>query len=92
MTQLLNETEIQQLSSELVDWKTEGKQIKCTRKFKDFVEAIEFVNRLVAPAEAAVHHPDLAISYNQVEITLTTHDAGGLTAKDFALAKEISQL
>jgi 4a-hydroxytetrahydrobiopterin dehydratase len=61
-------------------------------KFKDFVAAMDFVNKLVEPAEAAGHHPDLAISYNKVTISLTTHDAGGLTEKDFAMAKQISSL
>lgn len=53
---------------------------------------MEFVNKLVDPAESAGHHPDIEISYNKVRITLTTHDAGGLTQKDFELAKEISQI
>ena len=55
-------------------------------------EAIAFVDRLVEPAEAAGHHPDLAISYNQVTVSLTSHDAGGLTQKDFALAQTISNI
>jgi 4a-hydroxytetrahydrobiopterin dehydratase len=53
---------------------------------------MKFVNSLVEPAEQMGHHPDLSISYNRVVITLTTHDAGGLTQKDFDLAKQISQL
>jgi 4a-hydroxytetrahydrobiopterin dehydratase len=53
---------------------------------------MDFVNKLVEPAEAAGHHPDIAISYNKVTISLTTHDAGGLTEKDFAMAKQISSL
>jgi 4a-hydroxytetrahydrobiopterin dehydratase len=92
MAQLLTETEIQQKANSLSDWTVVGKELQCTRKFKDFIEAIEFVNRLVNPAEAAGHHPDIAISYNKVKITLTTHDAGGLTEKDFDLAQEISQI
>jgi 4a-hydroxytetrahydrobiopterin dehydratase len=50
------------------------------------------VNKLVEPAETAGHHPDLEISYNKVTISLTSHDAGGLTEKDFALARQISTL
>ena len=50
------------------------------------------MNKLVAPSEAAGHHPDIEISYNKVTVNLTTHDAGGLTEKDFALAQEISKL
>lgn len=92
MATLLSETEIQARAQQLTGWTLTGKELQATRKFKDFVEAIAFINRLVEPAEAAGHHPDLAISYNKVTISLTTHDAGGLTEKDFALAQQISQL
>ncbi len=92
MAQLLSYAEIQERANQLEGWMLEGKELRITRKFKDFVEAIAFVNKLVEPAEAAGHHPDLAISYNKVKITLTTHDAGGLTSKDFDLAKVISLL
>ncbi|MBD2060458.1 4a-hydroxytetrahydrobiopterin dehydratase [Oculatella sp. FACHB-28] len=89
MAQLLNETEIQERLAQLSGWTLEGKEIQRVRKFNDFVEAIAFVNRLVDPAETAGHHPDLAISYNKVTVSLTNHDAGGLTEKDFAMAKTI---
>lgn len=92
MAQLLSESEIQAQAQQLPGWMVVGKELHSTRKFKDFVEAIAFVNSLVEPAEAAGHHPDLSISYNKVTISLTTHDAGGLTAKDFELAQQISQL
>lgn len=49
--------------------------------------AIAFVNKLVAPSEAAAHHPDREISYNKVTLNLTTHDAGGLTEKDLACGR-----
>ncbi|HAX85419.1 MAG TPA: 4a-hydroxytetrahydrobiopterin dehydratase [Cyanobacteria bacterium UBA11370] len=92
MTQLLSDAEIQEKAKQLVGWTVDGKELRLTRKFKDFVDAIAFVNKLVEPAEAAGHHPDLAISYNQVTVTLTTHDAGGLTSKDFDLAQTISEI
>ncbi len=92
MAQLLTQEEIQKQLSDLAGWTTEGSKLECTRKFKDFVQAVEFVNKLVEPAEAAGHHPDIEISYNKVKISLTTHDAGGLTQKDFDLAKVISQI
>jgi len=92
MADLLNDTEIQERTSQLSGWRVEDKQLRCTRKFKDFIAAIAFVNKLVEPSEAAGHHPDIEISYNKVTVNLTTHDAGGLTEKDFALAKEISTL
>jgi 4a-hydroxytetrahydrobiopterin dehydratase len=92
MATLLTAETIQSKLTQLPDWSLDGKVLTCTRTFKDFVAAVDFVNRLVDPAEAAGHHPDLSISYNRVKIELSTHDAGGLTEKDFALAKTISQL
>jgi 4a-hydroxytetrahydrobiopterin dehydratase len=92
MSSLLTAPEIQDQLSDLPDWRLSGKSIQCVKTFQNFIEAIDFVNALVAPAEASGHHPDLAISYNKVTISLTTHDAGGLTAKDFAMARTLSQL
>ncbi|MDR9401973.1 MAG: 4a-hydroxytetrahydrobiopterin dehydratase [Halothece sp. Uz-M2-17] len=92
MAQLLSDTEIKTQLNNLSDWTQEGKLIKCTRKFNGFPEAVEFVNKLVEPAESAGHHPDLEISYNTVVIRMTSHDAGGLTEKDFNLARTISAL
>jgi len=92
MAELINHTEIQERASQLSGWTIEGKQLRSTRLFKDFIEAIAFVNKLVAPSEAAGHHPDIEISYNKVTVNLTTHDAGGLTEKDLALAQKISAL
>lgn len=90
---LLTDTEIQEQARQLPSsWSVVGKELQCDRKFPDFVSAMNFVNQIIAPAEAAGHHPDLYISYNKVKITLTTHDQGGLTAKDFALAKIIADL
>ncbi len=89
---VLTETQISQKIHTLPGWDLEGKEIKRVFKFPDFIAAMDFVNKLVEPAEAAGHHPDIAISYNKVTISLTTHDAGGLTDKDFALAATISQL
>jgi 4a-hydroxytetrahydrobiopterin dehydratase len=92
MTTLLSSSTIEARLAVLPAWRLEGKTITCTRTFKDFIAAVNFVHRLVAPAEAAGHHPDLFISYNRVVIQLTTHDAGGLTEKDFALAEVITAL
>jgi 4a-hydroxytetrahydrobiopterin dehydratase len=92
MASLLSDRDIQTKLSQLPDWSLSGDTITCTRNFKDFVTAIDFVNQLVGPAEAAGHHPDLQISYNRVVISLSTHDAGGLTEKDFAMATTISGL
>jgi 4a-hydroxytetrahydrobiopterin dehydratase len=88
----LSETEISQRLQSLPNWTREGKTIKYTREFKNFVEAVSFVNCLISPSENAGHHPDIAIAYNRVTISLTTHDAGGLTKQDFDLAETISKL
>ena len=88
----LTHAEIVQQLDALPDWHLENQQLRRTYTFKNFVKAVEFVNRLVEPAETAGHHPDLAISYNRVTVSLTTHDTGGLTQKDFDLARTISQL
>ncbi|AFZ22761.1 pterin-4a-carbinolamine dehydratase [Cylindrospermum stagnale PCC 7417] len=92
MAQPLTQAEIQSKASLLSGWTVEGSKLQTTRKFKDFVQAIEFVNKLVEPSESVGHHPDIEISYNKVKITLTTHDAGGLTQNDFNLAEVISQI
>ncbi|NDJ21912.1 4a-hydroxytetrahydrobiopterin dehydratase [Nostoc sp. B(2019)] len=92
MAKLLSETEIRERAGVLSDWIVEKSKLQTTRTFKDFIQAIEFVNKLVEPAESAGHHPDIEISYNKVKITLTTHDAGGLTLKDFDMAGVISQI
>ncbi|MEA5462775.1 4a-hydroxytetrahydrobiopterin dehydratase [Leptothoe sp. PORK10 BA2] len=92
MSGLLSAAEIQSKLAALPDWMLEGKTIQTTLSFKNFIEAVEFINRVVQPAEATGHHPDLAISYNKVTISLTTHDAGGLTRKDFDMAQTLSAL
>lgn len=92
MAHLLSEQEIQEQEANLTGWIVSGSQLERTYKFRGFVEAIEFVNKLVEPAETAGHHPDIEISYNRVKISITTHDANGLTQKDFDLAKVISQI
>jgi 4a-hydroxytetrahydrobiopterin dehydratase len=88
----LSEAEVSDRLQQLPGWTVREQQLVCTYQFSDFVEAIAFVNRVVDPAEAAGHHPDLLISYNRVTVNLTTHDAGGLTELDFALAGAIAQL
>ncbi len=75
------------------DWKETQSEITKTFNFKDFVEAIDFVNRVKDIAETHQHHPDLYIhSYNKVKITLTTHSEGRVTDKDYKVAGEIDQL
>ena len=89
---MLSEAEIAEALCGLPGWARAGSAITRTFRFAGFPEAVAFVDRLVAPAEAANHHPDLAVSYDKVHVTLTTHDAGGLTQKDISLAQAIDEL
>ena len=72
-------------------WERAGAEIRRVYRFANFREALAFVNRVGALAEAAGHHPDIDIRYNTVTLALTTHDAGGLSAKDFDLARVIDR-
>ena len=76
----------------LPDWKRNGDVIARTFQFKDFPAAMDFTNAVAALAEQAQHHPDIDVRWNKVTLALTTHDAGGLTEKDFALARQCDAL
>jgi 4a-hydroxytetrahydrobiopterin dehydratase len=90
--QRLSEAEVTQKLQNLSGWEQRGQTLVYTHQFNNFIESVNFVNCLVEPAETLGHHPDLNISYNQVTINLTTHDAGGLTNLDFQLAERINQI
>ena len=75
--------------STLPGWTRDGDTITKEFTFDAFMDAIGFVDRIATRAEAANHHPDLEIHYDSVVVSLTTHDAGGVTQKDFDLAGEI---
>jgi 4a-hydroxytetrahydrobiopterin dehydratase len=74
------------------NWSRQGDAISRTFQFKDFPAALKFVNAVAGLAEQAWHHPDIDIRWNKVTLALTTHDAGGLTQKDFDLARQFDQL
>lgn len=74
------------------DWTADGETITRTFSFPDFAQAIGFAATVGVLAEKAFHHPDIDIRYNRVTLALTTHDQGGLTEKDTALAAQIDQL
>ena len=76
----------------LPEWKIVSGELVRTFQFKDFRAALDFVNRVGELAEEAGHHPDIDIRYNRVQLGLTTHDAGGLTEKDFDLAARAEKL
>jgi 4a-hydroxytetrahydrobiopterin dehydratase len=80
----LSREEAEQRLKALNGWRLDGEAIRKQYTFKDFLEAIAFVNRLVPGAEAADHHPDILINYKRVTLTYSTHSEGGLTEKDFA--------
>jgi len=72
-------------------WSQAGRALRRGYEFSDFVAAMKFVNAVARLAEAAGHHPDIDIRWNRVVLTLTTHDEGGLTDKDFALARQCEE-
>lgn len=87
----LNAARIKTALASVPDWNQRGSTIVRTFPFKDFPAAIKFVNAVARIAEKAWHHPDIDIRWNKVTLTLTTHDTGGLTEKDFALARQFDQ-
>jgi 4a-hydroxytetrahydrobiopterin dehydratase len=89
---LLSEAEIAEGLASLPDWRREGDSILRTVKCATFPEAISLVDLVAEAAEAADHHPDIHINWRRVTFTLTTHAAGGLTAKDVAMARRIDEL
>jgi 4a-hydroxytetrahydrobiopterin dehydratase len=78
----LTDDQIRSELPRLEGWTREGDAIKKQFTFKGFPEAVAFVNRLVPEAESADHHPDITINYKRVTLSYSTHDEGGLTAKD----------
>lgn len=88
----LSDDEIERRLAELPGWERDGAAIRRRFKFDDFQGSIDFVNRVAPAAEELNHHPDLAISWNTVDCTLTTHSQGALTEGDFVLARQISDL
>jgi 4a-hydroxytetrahydrobiopterin dehydratase len=75
--------------AELHGWSRDGDMIVKTYELPTFMDAIAFVERVADLAEAADHHPDIDIRYRKVRIALSTHDAGGITQKDFDLAGDV---
>ena len=89
---LLSDAEVDARLAELPGWARSGTAIEKEFDRGDFVGSVEFVAKLVEPAEAMNHHPDLAISWSTVEVSISTHSEGGLTANDFELAAKIDAL
>jgi 4a-hydroxytetrahydrobiopterin dehydratase len=89
---LLSPAAVQEKLKELHGWSLAGKEIVQEFSFADFVEALRFVNAVGERAETAGHHPDIDIRYNKVKLALTSHDSGGLTERDFHLAKVVDAI
>ncbi|MGD0119636.1 MAG: 4a-hydroxytetrahydrobiopterin dehydratase [Candidatus Binatus sp.] len=85
----LSTEKIAEKLEKLPGWKYKDNAISKTFKFKEFLHGIEFVQKVAEIAEAADHHPDITISYTSITFACSTHDAGGVTDKDFKLAENI---
>jgi 4a-hydroxytetrahydrobiopterin dehydratase len=88
----LTAAQIKSRLASVPNWQKGGDMIARTFQFKDFPAAVKFVDAVAIVAEQAWHHPDIDIRWNKVTLALTTHDAGGLTQKDFDLARQFDQL
>jgi len=90
MGELMDTQNIGQELTNIPNWERAGKEIARTFKFEDFQTAMKFVNRVAEISEKANHHPDVDIRWNRVTLSLSTHSKGGLTVKDFSLARELN--
>jgi 4a-hydroxytetrahydrobiopterin dehydratase len=90
--ELLTEAQITAELAAVPAWTRDGNSITTVAHRADFRDALLYVGAVAYLAESASHHPDIAIAWNKVTLTLSTHSAGGLTANDFALARQISAL
>jgi 4a-hydroxytetrahydrobiopterin dehydratase len=88
----LNAAQIKAARATVPQWSKRGATLTRTFVFKDFPAAIKFVNKVAVIAEKAWHHPDIDVRWNKVTLTLTTHDEGELTEKDFTLAAKFDRL
>ena len=88
----LTETQIAEQLATVPTWQLKETAIARQFQFKDFPGSIQFVNQVAEAAEAAWHHPDIDVRWNKVHLVLTTHDEGGLTIKDFDLARSFDKI
>ena len=89
---LLTDIQIEDGLKGLAGWERKGNEIVKVVKNNSFVDSVGFVTKVAVLAEKADHHPDILIQYKNVTLTLSTHSKGGLTEKDFNLAREIDAL
>ncbi len=88
----LSDIEIQRALGALPGWSRKGDTLTRTYTFATFPDGIEFLRRVADVAEAQAHHPDVDVRYTKLVFHLSTHDAGGITDKDFALASAVDAL
>ncbi len=88
----LSESEIQERLKNIDGWEYNDNAIHTTFEFNDFKDAFSVMTRIAFEAEAQNHHPDWTNVYNKLQISLSTHDAGGVTENDFKLAKTIEEI
>lgn len=88
----LSPDEVEESLKAVPEWALVGEAIQRTFQLKDFMQAMKFVGQIAEAAEAANHHPDILIRYSRVTLTLQTHDAGGISEKDFDLAGKADAL
>lgn len=91
-TPALTQEEINGRIATLPNWEIKNGILSRTFTFADFVQAMQFVDAVADAAESANHHPDIDIRYNKITLGLITHDSGGITEKDFALAAQSDSL
>jgi 4a-hydroxytetrahydrobiopterin dehydratase len=89
MRQKLSDLEVQRALGGLAGWSRRGETLVKTYAFDRFADGIAFVDRVAVAADSMDHHPDIDIRYTKVTMTLSTHDAGGITASDLKLAEKI---
>jgi 4a-hydroxytetrahydrobiopterin dehydratase len=86
---LMPEAEVDRRLTSLPGWERDGQQIRKEYSFGSYMDGIAFVNRVAGLAEKMDHHPDMLVGYRRVTLTLSSHDAGGITARDLRLAEAI---
>lgn len=90
--QKMMRSDIDKMITQIPGWKLDGEAIKKEWRFRNFSEAMVFINKIADLAEQHDHHPELYNVYNKVSLKFSTHDAGGLTLRDFKMAAEIDKL
>lgn len=83
----LSQEQIDVALADVQEWTQSGDAVQRTFRFEDFMAAVGFVNRIAEMAEEVQHHPAIMIRYDKVTLTLSTHDAGGISEKDFDFAR-----